>query len=92
MKKVLALATSLVMLLGMTAAFAEDAAADATEETPAVSYHRDYKYDFVWSTKGISKLKSKAAQTHGTVETLTYQTPPMRSMPSWGRTMCWKWQ
>ena len=43
MKKVLALVTSLVMLLGMTAAFAEDAAADATEETPAVSYHRDYK-------------------------------------------------
>lgn len=75
MKKFLALVTSLVMLLGMTAAFAEDAATDAAEETPAVSYHRDYKYDFVWSTKGISKLKSKAAQTHGTVETLTYQTP-----------------
>lgn len=66
-QRLTALFLTVLLLCGMAVtAFAEAA------ENP---YYREYDFDFVWSVKGISKLKSKAADQQGTVETLTYETP-----------------
>lgn len=65
MKKILVLIC--LAALFVTAAIAE-------ENTNAY-FRPEYDYGFVWSTKGISKLKSKDATQKGTVETLTYETP-----------------
>ncbi len=67
MKKLLALALC-VLLIGC---FSLNVLAE-TVENP---YFREYDFDFVWNTKDITKLKSKAASMQGTVETLTYETP-----------------
>lgn len=69
MKKLFASVITAALLL--TCAAVPGFAAD-TAENP---YYREYSYDFVWSTKGISKLKSKPAGQQGTVESLTYETP-----------------
>ena len=69
MKKLIAVLLSLVLLLAAVSALAE-----AAEEKKDY-FNPDYQWEFVWSTKGISKLKSKAATNQGTVETLTYTTP-----------------
>lgn len=68
MKRTAALIIALVLMLSCIAV---PGMAEAAENP----YYREYDFDFVWSTKGISKLKSKAASQQGTVETLTYETP-----------------
>lgn len=66
----------LLALLCLCAVLFTMAFAAVAEEKKENPYFRpEYDYDFVWSTKGISKLKSKAATAKGTVETLTYETP-----------------
>lgn len=69
MKKLLSFLLCAVLLCG---ALIPAAMAEGETSNP---YYREYDYDFVWSTKGISKLKSKAASQQGTVENLTYETP-----------------
>lgn len=71
LKKLVSLMASAVML---TTAVSTIVTASA-EGTPTNPYYREYSQDFVWSTKGIGALKSKAAKQQGTVETLTYETP-----------------
>ena len=67
MKKLIAVLLAAALLLSAVAALAEEEKKDY--------FNPDYKWEFVWSTKGISKLKSKAAAQQGTVENLTYTTP-----------------
>ncbi len=67
MKKLIALFLAVLMLCAAMSALAEEEQKDY--------FNPDYKWEFVWSTKGISKLKAKAASQQGTVENLTYSTP-----------------
>lgn len=59
MKKLIAVLLAAALLLSAVAALAEEEKKDY--------FNPDYKWEFVWSTKGISKLKSKAAAQQGTV-------------------------
>ncbi len=69
MKKIISL-----LLIAMMAISSCIATAENTEEKKDY-FNPNYTQDFVWSTKGISQLKSKAAKHQGKVESLTYKTP-----------------
>lgn len=71
LRKIMTVLLSILLLCGAVLT----AVPVMAEEASANPYFREYEYDFVWSVKGISKLKSKAAENQGTVEALTYQTP-----------------
>ena len=74
MKKFLSIMLSVLIMTSVFSGVIASAEDATTSEVTYEHTNENYNPGFVYSTKGITSLKSKDATAKGTVETLTYET------------------